>query len=214
VDFIRPCKRWNHPLLEKLGLTDRFIVQYSGNIGRTHGIEQLAACAEQLKNNPAVHFLFIGFGGKKHWLTQRVKKLGLSNITIMDYRPRTELPVSLTACDVSIISFIKGMTGVSVPSRLYNIMAAGKPIIAVAEPESELALVVCEEDIGWVVSPGDIGGLRTAILAAKSNPNLLLQMGQRARLAAETKYTLEKVNQGYIGVVASINEKTCNPHEC
>jgi colanic acid biosynthesis glycosyl transferase WcaI len=214
VDFIRPCKRWKNPLLEKLGFTDRFIVQYSGNIGRTHGIEQLVACAEQLKNNPTVHFLFIGFGGKKYWLTQRVKKLGLSNITIMDYRPRTELPVSLTACDVSIISFIKGMAGVSVPSRLYNIMAAGKPIIAVAEPESELALVVCEEDIGWVVSPGDIGGLRTAILAAKSNPNLLLQMGQRARLAAETKYTLEKVNQGYKGVVALINEKTCNPHEC
>jgi glycosyltransferase involved in cell wall biosynthesis len=115
---------------------------------------------------------------------------------------------------VSIISFNKGMTGVSVPSRLYNIMAAGKPIIAVAEPESELALVVCEEEIGWVVSPGDIGGLRTAILEAKSNPNLLLQMGQRARLAAETKYTLEKVNQGYKAVVASIHEKLCNSHEC
>jgi colanic acid biosynthesis glycosyl transferase WcaI len=213
VNFIRPCNRWNHPLLEKLGLADRFVVQYSGNIGRTHGIEQLVACAEQLKSNPAVHFLFIGFGGKKYWLIQRVEELGLSNITIMDYRPRAELPVSLTGCDVSIISFIKGMTGVSVPSRLYNIMAAGKPIIAVADPESELAFVVCEEDIGWVVSPGDIGGLRMAILEAKANPKLLVQMGQRARLAAEKKYTLEKVNQAYKDVVASIYEKKSNPNE-
>ena len=160
--------RRNHPLLEQLGLTDRFIVQYSGNIGRTHGIEQLVACAEQLKNNPAVHFLFIGFGGKKLLAYSACERnCGLSNITIMDYRPRTELPISLTACDVSIVPLIKGMAGVSVPSRLYNVMAAGKPIIAVADLDSELASVVREEDIGWVIPPGDIEGLRMAILEAQ-----------------------------------------------
>jgi len=213
ADFIKPRNRWNHPLLEKLGFTEKFIVQYSGNIGRTHGIEQLVACAEQLGNNPAVHFLFIGFGGKKLWLTHRVKELRLSNITIMDYRPRTELPVSLTACDVSIISFIKGMTGLSVPSRLYNIMAAGKPIIAVADSDSELACVVREENIGWVVSPGDIDGLVVAVTEAQGNPDRLVQMGQRARLAAETKYTLEKVNQAYKDVVTSLYEKTGSQNE-
>jgi glycosyltransferase involved in cell wall biosynthesis len=210
VDFIYPRNRWNHPFLEKTGLIDRFIIQYSGNIGRTHAIGQLVACVEQLKNNPAVHFLFIGFGGKKLWLTKRAKELGLLNITIMDYRPRAELPISLTACDVSIISFDKGMTGVSVPSRMYNIMAAGKPIIAVADSESELSCVIREEGIGWVVSPGDIGGLQKAILEAKANPNLLVQMGQRARIAAETKYKFEKINQAYKDVVASFYERTCN----
>lgn len=204
LDFIRTKNRWNHPLLEKLGLNDKFIVQYSGNIGRTHGVEQLVACAEQLRNNPVIHFLFIGFGGKKLWLTQRVIELELSNITIMDYQPRADLPVSLTACDVSIISFIKGMAGVSVPSRLYNVMAAGKPIIAVADSESELAHVVREEDIGWVVSPGDIDGLIVAIIEAQGNQDRLSQMGHRARLAAETKYTFEKVSQAYKAVVASL----------
>jgi len=207
-DFIRPSNRLAHPLLEKLKLADKFIIQYSGNIGRTHGIEQLAVCAEQLNGNPAVHFLFIGFGGKKRWLTHHVKQHGLSNITILDYQPRGELPISLTACDVSVISFMAGMAGVSVPSRMYNVMAAGKPIIAVAEPDSELALVVREEDIGWVVSPGDSEGLRTVILEAYANPDQLAQMGQRARHAAETRYTLEKVIRAYHDMVTSLDERT------
>jgi colanic acid biosynthesis glycosyl transferase WcaI len=207
VDFIRPCTCWPHPLLGQLGLSDRFVIQYSGNIGRTHGVEQLVACAEQLENDSTVHFLFIGFGGKKPWLDQRVRKLGLSNVTIMDYRPRAELAVSLTACDVAIISFIRGMAGVSVPSRMYNVMAAGRPIIAIADSDSELALVVREEGIGWVVSPGDISGLRKAILEAKANPSLLTQMGQRARQAAEMKYSFKLIKKAYIEMIASIYEE-------
>ena len=204
VDFISPRNRRDHPLLEQLGLSDSFIIQYSGNIGRTHGIEQLAACAEQLGSDPMIHFLFIGYGGKKHWLAQFVRARELSNVTIMDHQPRAVLSISLTACDVAIISFIHGMAGVSVPSRMYNVMAAGKPIIAVADPESELALVVKEEDIGWVVPPGDVDGLRMAILEAKANPDLLLQMGQRARWAAETKYSYERVKNAYTQMVDSI----------
>lgn len=204
TDFIKPSTCQGHPLLAKLGLSEKFIIQYSGNIGRTHGIEQIVACAEILKNDPLIHFLFIGFGGKKLWLEQHVRARECSNITIMDYQPRTELPVSLTACDVAIISFVRGMMGVSVPSRMYNVMAAGKPIIAVAEPNSELAIVVSEEDIGWVVSPCDIDGLRMAILQAKSNPNLLVQMGRRAREASESKYSFDRVKKSYAKMITSI----------
>jgi glycosyltransferase involved in cell wall biosynthesis len=91
---------------------------------------------------------------------------------------------------------------------MYNVMAAGKPIIAVTDPDSELALVVREEDIGWVVSPSDIDGLRMAILEAKANPNLLVQMGKRARQAAETKYSFERVNKAYTEMLTLITEKT------
>lgn len=203
ADFVRPCSRFDNPLLAGLGLANKFVIQFSGNIGRTHGIEQLLACAEQLRNEPGIHFLFIGFGGKKLWLQERAKDLNLSNVTIMDYRPRTELSVSLTACDVAIISFVPGMAGVSVPSRMYNVMAAGKPIIAVADGDSELALVVKEEDIGWVIEPGDIAALKIAILEAKTNSDRLAAMGRRARRAAETKYSFEQVRNAYVGLVQS-----------
>ena len=204
IDFIMPCNRRDNPLINKLGLPDKFVIQYSGNIGRTHGVEQLVNCAEQLQDDSAIHFLFIGFGAKKLWLERQVRERQLSNMTIMDYRPRSELAFSLTACDVAIISFAEGMAGVSVPSRMYNVMAAGKPIIAVADPASELALVVSEEEIGWVVAPGDIAGLCMAIMTARNNPNLLAQMGQRARLAAENKYSFERVRQAYEDMLDSI----------
>jgi glycosyltransferase involved in cell wall biosynthesis len=161
-------------------------------------------CAGQLLHESSIHFLIIGFGGKTNWLKQTIKKRELINTTLMDYRPRSALPISLSACDVTIISFVHGMAGVSVPSRMYNVMAAGKPIIAVADPDSELALVLREENIGWVISPGDIGGLRKVILEAKANPDLLVQMGQRARRAAETKYSFERVKKAYTEMVASI----------
>lgn len=206
VNFIRPIDRLNHPMLVKLGIADKFVIQYSGNIGLTHGIEQLVMSAKRLMNHPTVHFLFIGFGGKKAWLEQQISKQYLNNITVLDYLPRNELPVSLTACDVSIISFNKGMTGVSVPSRLYNIMAAGKPIIAVANSESELSMVLKEEGIGWVIAPGDVDGLINVIQNASGDLRLLIKMGQRARKTAENKYTKKKVERAYKQMIESLYE--------
>jgi glycosyltransferase involved in cell wall biosynthesis len=75
-----------------------------------------------------------------------------------------------------------------VPSRLYNILAAGKPVLVLAEPGSEVARVVLEESIGWIVDPADPRGLADAILEAKRSPDLLREMGLRARAAAEQKY--------------------------
>lgn len=213
IDLIYSARRCSNLLLTELNLTSKFVVQYAGNMGRTHGIECIALCAEKLLSNSNIHFLFIGSGAKKDWLKNAVYADGLKNITILDNRPRSDQANFLNACDVAVISFMAGMAGVSVPSRMYNVMAAGKPIIAVADSESELACVVREEDIGWVVPPGDIDGLVVAITEAQGNPDRLVQMGQRARLAAETKYTLEKVNQAYKDVVASLFEKTGNQNE-
>lgn len=207
VDMIMPSIRANNPILAQLGLTNKFIIQYSGNIGRTHGISYLVDCAEMLKNDKTVHFLIIGFGGKKNWLVRHVKERELYNVTVMNYQPRSELPISLNACDISLISFVPGMAGVSVPSRMYNVMAAGKPIIGIADADSELARVIHEEDIGWVIAPGHIDELRMAILEARDNPGRVAQMGQRARRAAEAKYSYERVNKAYIEMVDSLYEE-------
>jgi glycosyltransferase involved in cell wall biosynthesis len=205
LDLITPVKRESNSLLSQLGLTQKFVIQFSGNIGRTHGIEHLAMCAEQFRDDPTVHFLFIGFGGKKAWLEQAAKEKDLTNITIIDYRPRSDLPISLNACDVAIISFVKGMAGVSVPSRMYNIMAAGKPIIAMADANSELAQVISEEDIGWTVEPGDVDRLCSVICEARNSPELLAAMGKRARKAVETKYSFESISQAYLDLVRSLS---------
>lgn len=204
LDFVKPTNRNENRLLRELGLTGKFVIQYAGNMGRTHDIETLVRCAQQMLNDLEVQFLFIGSGAKKTWLMETIREQRLTNITVLDNRPRSDQPNFLNACDLAIISFIKGMAGISVPSRMYNIMAVGKPIIAVADNDSELDRVIREEGIGWVVTPGDDKGIRMVILQAKKNPDLLAQMRKRARWAAQNKYTLEIANRAYIELLNSL----------
>ncbi|MGL5872233.1 MAG: glycosyltransferase family 4 protein [Xenococcaceae cyanobacterium] len=196
-DAVKPIDRASNPLLKEIGVSDRFVILYAGNMGRTHGIEYLAEAAKSLKNNPNIHFVVLGFGAKRKWLEEFVTKENLRSVTILAPRPRSEQTIFLNACDVALISFVPGMAGVSVPSRTYNQMAAGKPIIAVADDWSELAEVVTEEKIGWVISPGDIEGLTSAIETAANNRELCQQMGKQAANVAQTKYDFKRADRDY-----------------
>lgn len=140
-----------------------------------------------------IQFVLCGSGVKRSWLEATVKKEGMPNITLLPSQPRSELNHLLNACDIALISFMPGMAGVSVPSRMYNVLAAGKPIMAVADPHSELALVVAEEGIGWVVSPEQPKSIVEAIIQAKTDRQRLAVMGHKARAVAEEKYTLRHV---------------------
>lgn len=198
---ITPQPREENPLLRELNLQDKFVVQYAGNMGRTHGLETVLQSAVRLRENPDVHFLFIGTGAKKKYLEQAVRDQHLTNVTLLPSRPRCDQPNFLNACDLAIISFMQGMAGVSVPSRMYNIMAAGKPILAVTENTSELAQVVHEEEIGWVTPPNDADKIVEAICEAMNHPDRLDAMGRRARRAAEDKYLLEHAIAAYRTVI-------------
>ena len=198
-ETVRPTDRYNNPLLQELECSDKFAILYAGNMGKTHGIEDLAEAAKILQSENNIHFVVVGFGSKKKWLEEYVKSQKLVNINIISLssRPRTEQSVSLNACDVALISYLPGMAGISVPSRMYNQMAAGKPIIAVADDWSELAEVVREEEIGWIVKPGDVEGLINTIKFAAAHPELCVQMGIKAAKVASSKYTFTKADQAY-----------------
>jgi glycosyltransferase involved in cell wall biosynthesis len=192
LEHIYPIEPNSNPLLGKLHLHSKFVIKYAGHMGRTHGIETLLQAAEKLKDIDDIHFLFIGSGPKKKWLVDTVKKQGLTNITILPYLPANERSISMTACNVGIISMRPGMFGVSVPGRIYDLLAAGKPVIVLAEKDSEIGQIVQEEDIGWVVPPDNPDKLVSIILEIKTQPTNVMQMGQRARLAAEKKYSLKQ----------------------
>lgn len=198
VDTVRPLARDANPLLESLGIADRFVVQYMGNMGRTHGVDTVAAAAERLRGEAGLHFLFIGWGARKAPLERMVAERALDRVTVLGPCSRAEVPIYANACDVAVIAFKPGMAGVSVPSRMYDVMAAGKPIVAVADAESELARVVHEERIGWVVPPEDVEALIGAFRAARAVERTTLdEMGRRARAAVERKYTREIVVAKY-----------------
>ena len=199
VDEIRPTPREMNGVIARHSFGARFLVQYSGNMGRTHGVEEVVEAARLLADRDDIHFVLIGHGAKKDWVAKAVEQL--KNVTLLPYVPRASLNESLNACDISLIAFRPGMVGLSVPSRMYNVMAAGKPILAVAEDQSELSRVVEEEQIGWTVSPRNPSQIAEVIVQAKEHPELLQAMGLRARKAAETKYSRKDVLRTYSALV-------------
>jgi glycosyltransferase involved in cell wall biosynthesis len=202
TERIRHQSRVQAPLLIEHGLEDRFVIQFAGNMGRVQGLDFLIEAIELLHEDDDVHFLFVGDGSEKPKLIARAEAEGLRNVTILDWVPRSRSSEVHRACDISLISLADGMTGISVPSRLYSVMASGRPILAVSAEESEVGRVVAEEDIGWVVPPGDIAALVDAVNEAKRAD--LGSMGARARRAAEERYAQSVVLPHFVELVAEL----------
>lgn len=190
LETIHPTPRDNNPLLKELGISDKFVFLYAGNIGHPTDVETIVEAAEQLLDYKEIHFLFIGAGVKKKWVENQVRERSLVNVTVLDYRPREDQITFLNACDVGLIALIKGMWGTAVPSRTYNIMAASKPILALTEKGSELAQILDEEGIGRYIEPGNAPELEKAILQMCEDRFQLAEMGKRALAAAVEKYSL------------------------
>lgn len=200
LEQVDPRPRVQNALLAELKLSDKFVLLYAGNMGYPNDLESIMWCARELLPREEFHFLFIGAGVKKKWLEATIKKDGLSNVTILPPRPRSDQTNFLNACDIAVISFVDQMLGVSMPSRTYNTLAAGKPIIGIADADSELAMVIREEEAGWVVPPGEAEKLLDTIIEAEASKSELALMGARAREAAERKYSLTQAVKDYLAV--------------
>jgi len=204
IDTVSPDLKAANPLLSELGLADKFVVQCAGNMGRAQGIENMFAAAGLLKNDEGISFLFVGTGARRPWMEDEVKNKHLTNVVLEGQRPRSDQCCFLNACDMGILSLVKGMTGAGVPSRIYNIMAAGKPLVVIADHDSEPARIVMEDRIGWVVPPDRPEQLAAAVISARSDPERLAEMGRRARRAAEMKYSRDAIVRSYRTLIETI----------
>jgi glycosyltransferase involved in cell wall biosynthesis len=197
LDLVEPRPRSENELLKELGILDKFVFLYAGNIGRPTDVETIAAAAVRLKDNESLHFLFIGEGVKKSWLEAEKRRHGLTNMSILDYRTREQQSEFLNACDVGLVGLIRGMKGTAMPSRTYNLMAAGKPILALTEHDSELARVIDEDGIGTYVEPGDVDAFVASALKMSADHEEIGKMGARARAAALSKYSPAEAVEAY-----------------
>lgn len=202
LEQVEPAERRDNPLLKELGLIDKFVFLYAGNMGHPNDLESLLKCAEKLSDKPEFHFIFLGTGVKRKWLERESADKKLSNVTLLSPRPRSEQNIFLNACDVAIVSLVSKMKGVSMPSRTYNILAVGKPILALTEENSEVARVISEDKIGWIVPPDDVQTLEKTILEIAKNRDLLKSMEAKARNSAITKYSVETAVRRYLEVMA------------
>jgi glycosyltransferase involved in cell wall biosynthesis len=147
----------------------RFVVGLSGNLGFTHDPLIVFEAARLLRDDADIHFLLSGWGVGFERLKQMQSEAVLPNVSLVDRVEDNDLEAFLSAANLWLIPYRKHVAGVSVPSRFYNLLAVGRPIILVSEPGAEAALTVTEHDLGWIVAPGDAGELaRTIRLASAS----------------------------------------------
>ncbi|KRQ10082.1 glycosyltransferase family 4 protein [Bradyrhizobium manausense] len=195
VPAVRPATSDN-PF--RKALAARFIVGLSGNLGFTHDPEIVFEAARLMKDEPEIGFLLSGWGIGFERLKQLQRDANLSNVTFVARVADGELEAFLAAADLWIIPYRKDVAGVSVPSRFYNLLAVGRPVVLVSEPEAEAALTVVENGLGWVVTPGRADQLTDAIRAAsRSNDGA---MAARAVKAA-ARFDRGIAMNAYAGVI-------------
>ena len=163
VPAVRPIRPDN--LYRRLHAA-RFVVGLSGNLAFTHDPVIVFEAARLLRDDADIHFLLSGWGIGFERLKQMQSQENLPNVTLADRVEARSLEEFLSAANLWLIPYRKDVAGVSVPSRFYNLLAVGRPVILVSEPDSEAARTVTEHDVGWVVTPGDAGELARTIRRA------------------------------------------------
>lgn len=185
----RPVER--SELRVRLGLAGRFVVAYSGNLGRAHEYDTILAAAEALRDDPTFVFLMIGGGAKVQALQRCVTRRQLTNFCFAPYQPREALADSMAAADVHWVSLLPELEGLIVPSKVYGILAAGRPTIFIGDPAGEVAQLLREGDCGITVEVGAGERLAAELRSLARDPERVAALGRRARAIFERRFTLE-----------------------
>jgi colanic acid biosynthesis glycosyl transferase WcaI len=166
------------------GLVDRVVVLHAGNIGMSQNLDVVIDAAERLRRRPDIVVLFIGDGNRRAPLEAMAAARGLSNIRFLPFQPRDQLRWTYASSDICLVSLKPGLAGYIVPSKLYPILAAGRPYVAAVEPSSEVAALTARHDCGVVVTPGDADAMAAQILALADDAPRRAAMGAGARAAS------------------------------
>jgi colanic acid biosynthesis glycosyl transferase WcaI len=201
---VRPKGACDSELRTRLGLGGKFVIGYSGNLGRAHEIETLLEAAESLRSDDRIAFLFIGGGVKMTELKSSVEKRRLTNFHFLAYQPREQLEDSLAAADVHLASLIPSLEGLIVPSKFYGILAAGRPVVFIGDPDGELARIITQSQCGYAVAAGDSGSLLAAVELLRTTAGLRLSMGLAARELLCSRFSTRHAIKRWIATLEEV----------
>ena len=185
-------------------LTGRFVVMHSGNLGYAQDLETLLYAATHLRDLDDLELVLIGSGARGVALADLAKRLELGNVRFLPYQPRDRLAESLSAAHVHVVGLAPGLAGYVVPSRLYGILAVGRPVIVYADEDSETAGIVRAHGCGIVVPPSEPELLARAIRDAHDGRVDLEQMGAFARAYAEAEASRDVAIARYRKVIDAV----------
>ena len=185
-------------------LENKFVVGYSGNLGRSHDYGTVLGAAEQLRDNSDVVFVCIGGGHLMPRLSEEVKRRDLPNFRFFGYQPQAILRQSLSLPDLHWISLNPQLEGLIVPSKFYGIAAVGRPVIAVCAKDGEISRLVEQYRCGVVVEPGNAGELANTIVQLSQDAEMRDLMGRNARAMLETNFTRRNALASWQNVLENV----------
>jgi glycosyltransferase involved in cell wall biosynthesis len=166
------------------GLVDRFVFMHSGNVGLSQNLDVLVETASRLRERDRIVIAVVGDGAKREALQLAAESRGLKNLRFFPYQPKQELHESFAAADAFLVSLKPGLEGYIVPSKLYGILAAGRPFVAAVDPSCEVAAIAREHRCGLFATPGDPDDLARQIVTLADSPELTRTLGANARIVA------------------------------
>lgn len=202
---IRPVPASANALRREWGLDDRFVVGYSGNFGRAHEFLTLLDAAEALRGEPQIHFVLIGGGHGRAQVEAEIDRRGLTNIHLRPLQPRHRLAESLSVADVHLVSLLPALEPYVIPSKLYGIMAAGRPVLFVGSREGEVAMTLRTHEFGHAVDIGQGLALAAKISALQANRLTCEAMGRNARQAFESEHLRSRAVGEWLGLLGAMD---------
>ncbi|MEN6561025.1 MAG: glycosyltransferase family 4 protein [Acidobacteriota bacterium] len=205
TDFLRPGPKDN-PVARRHGLDRKFVVMYSGtiSISSNRALERALEAAALLAGDREILFVLVGEGLKKRELEDKAAALGLANVLFLPFVPYPELPDLLASSDVLLVPLDRAKSDLSVPSKLYTFMAAGRPILGLAAPDSEVGALLRGNDCGLAAPPDDPAAVAAAVRALAREPERRRALGANARGYAVRRFAKDKVLRSYDALLRSM----------
>ena len=166
-------------------LDNKFVVLYSGNIGASSGVETLIELAGII-DDPGIMFLIIGDGLRKESLVKRAIELNLRNCLFLPWQDTATLPYSLAAANLAVVSLAGSASSRSIPSKLYNYMSVGAPILCIANVKSDLAATVSTYGVGSCFEADRLTEIAAYIRELSFNPDICLELSKKSLIASES----------------------------
>jgi colanic acid biosynthesis glycosyl transferase WcaI len=180
---------------------DPLVLLYSGNLGLAHDTETLGAAMAQLKDDARFRFLFAGGGPRRQALETFCRIRSLANTAWMPYQEHESLPDHFAACHIGLVTQVPSSLGTVVPSKIYALMAAGRPVLFIGPSQATPAILIEKYRCGWHIEPGDADGAAGLLRLLAASPQLILDAGARAREAFVAHYDLPSGVAGILRVL-------------
>jgi glycosyltransferase involved in cell wall biosynthesis len=199
-------------LRKELGIGERFVASYCGTLGMAHGLETILLAADRLRNRRDILFVIMGDGADREKLIARTRELRLANLLLLGKQPRSRVAAYMAAADACLVPLRRSETfKTAIPSKMFEAMAAGKPVLLGVEGEAQELLLKAEA--GLTFTPEDAEELVSGLLTLTSAPELASRLGANGRKAVLEQYSRRRQALSFLKLVQEVADSRCAVHE-